>query len=51
MEKYKNKKTGVVYLINDAIILEVFKKHPDYIKVSEKQTKKVDNKTDKSEIN
>ena len=40
MEKFKNKKTGVVYLVNDSSLILYFDNSNEYVKVKKETEKK-----------
>lgn len=41
MKKFKNKETGVIYIVNTKSVEEVFEKNPLYVEVKDTKAKEV----------
>lgn len=51
MKKFKNKETGVIYIVNTKSVEELFEKNPLYVEVKEKETKSKTEKETKETAN
>lgn len=50
MEKFKDKKTGAIFTINDVIVLDFFKNNANYEKIEEKAKKKTSSKEETTSL-
>lgn len=50
MKKFKNKETGVIFIVNTKSVEELFEKDPVYVEIKESKTQKVEKEIKEPEV-